>query len=231
MLLILIAYFLAAHVAVSDSKELRVLVLGDSLTAGCTSHCKGPMHPYHIQLKENLRQHGIESHVHDAGRPNAKTRQILVTLVHSLIGAHAHNVTIIMAGINDLAAGTRPDEVMKVLATLFSRACSQSQVLILHLLPIKISPQFIGTHPLYQDEYRIELNSLISKWTKADEALHCKSPPLALDLSSHYSPSNQSLFSDDVHLSIMGYDLLGDLIEQEILKLLTAAGLPPPLIE
>ena len=29
----------------------------------------------------------------------------------------------------------------------------------------------------------------------------------------------------------MGYDLLGDLIEQEILKLLTAAGLPPPLIE
>lgn len=177
-----------------------------------------------------LKHHLIDSVIHNAGRPNAKARQILVTLVHSLISHHELDLIVVLAGVNDIAAGAMPEEVLAILRHIFSRACSQSQLLILHLLPINSSPEFTSSHPLYKQDDLNELNTLIDKWSKSEEASKCMSPPIVLDLSGHYiTPTNRTLFSDDVHLSTTGYDLLGSLIADAIIKIIQPP--PPPLIE
>jgi lysophospholipase L1-like esterase len=230
MLFILFVSCLSLIASGSVAKELRVMALGDSLTSGCTSHCKGLNHPYMEQLQASLKQHGVDSLVHDAGRPNTKAKQILVHLFH-MLASHHPDVIVCLAGINDIAAGALPEDVLVVLKAIYSKACSDSQLIILHLLPINPSHEFMTSHPLYKDNDRVNLNNLIATWSESEEASKCKAPPVVLNLTSHYSIGNTTLFSDDVHLSLVGYDLLGSLIAEAILHLMQPSSSSPSLIK
>ena len=96
--------------AVASALLTRVLVLGDSLTAGWTSFSSGPLAPFAPHLQRALATHHVKSEVTPAGAPGRAAAQGMHPLKQQLAAGSfgSGDACIVLLGANDLLSSFPP---------------------------------------------------------------------------------------------------------------------------
>lgn len=196
---------------------LRILVFGDSLTAGWTSFGSGPTSPFSPALQAALGDRHLRSEITAAGQAGRRAAEGLQPLKRQLT-AHKYDVVCILLGANDLYSslnsGARLQEhtVSKLVADLnvlhsAVRAAGAVSISIGMLDHPFLSQQFPGV--------RAEINARLEADVRADNHID----------AGRLLPSSQPVWSaDSVHLQAEGYEELGRLLAAPLADAFAAKG-------
>ncbi len=186
-----------------------IVCFGDSLTVGFqspTPDCPDVLEtPYGRYLEKRLRGRAL---VHVSGICGELTTDMVHRFECDVVSRRPA-WTVILGGTNDLGWARRPSEIMRSLVTMYERAVAAS------VCPVAVTvPSIRG----FDDHIprRIELNRLIVAYC-AGHALPCvdlftaTAEPETGRLAEPYS-------NDGLHLTTAGYELLADLLYDQVFK-------------
>ncbi|KAI0125545.1 SGNH hydrolase-type esterase domain-containing protein [Xylariales sp. AK1849] len=192
---------------------LRVLCLGDSLTAGSPS-----AHPYGGKLMERLSaafpSHDVDIEV-DGVPGDMVTKGTFVQRMKTRWARQptGYDWTVVLGGTNDLVWGYPSDAVVEALQKTWDVPLSRGgKVLALTILDSRASVQRLG-------ERRDEVNKAI----KAHKRQNFHTFDLFSALPYHgMGPTDREKYwdPDGVHLTEDGYDLMGEKIGEGLIKIL-----------
>ncbi|KAF6258256.1 SGNH hydrolase-type esterase domain-containing protein [Scenedesmus sp. NREL 46B-D3] len=201
-----------------ENKNLRVLAFGDSITEGWI-HSAWAKVPWSPRVEQKLQQRlggdwnieVVNGGVGSAGvldRLNDAFRQQLSSAKSS--GRPYHFITF-EAGINDLLLQNRnAPEIFERMRELWALANAEgSTVAVIPTLPTNVAGE--------REQQRLALTAKVREYIKHQRAAGNKGLFL-IDVESTFaylsmSPERRAqLFDDGVHLTVYGYELLGDLV-------------------
>jgi len=198
----------------SWEKSLSVLAFGDSLTVGMISD--SPHKPYGSRLAELL---GVPAEsVTTSGCAGQLTGDMAQRLQKELrLNARKpFTHVVILGGTNDLREGLPPETVINHLTGLYNMVRASGAKCVAVTIP-RFGPRDAILLPVTQQ--REQVNSVLR--SMAASPGQGKEPFLKLadlDQAIERVPASErnSLFSDSIHFSASGYELLGDLAYKAI---------------
>ncbi|KAI8801461.1 SGNH hydrolase-type esterase domain-containing protein [Cladochytrium replicatum] len=210
---------------------MHILCLGDSLTEGYTKYGMF-YHPYSDTLSQLLKSHNIKSSITNAGLSGDR---VLDGRMLPRLSSHLHrsrfDLIIVMGGINDLASPkVTPAQLFDGLEKLWRMGLDHdpsAKVLALSLLPVdeEVWDDVAGK--------RERVNELLRSYFEdgggggADPAGRLLFYDIASDIpyeryagstSNTIDGGNPRLWDDEVHLTKVGYEKMGTLIFNEIMR-------------
>lgn len=197
------------------SDRLRILALGDSLTAGnpgfmspaeCPPSGAGnpeSQYAYWIELKHP------DWHVLNAGLSGERSDELLGRLSDELQAAP--QACVVLSGVNDLYQGQLPEWPIRHLARIYEAVAARNiPLLICSLMPIT------GATPRAQSRIK-EVNDWIRR-TAAEQGLGFCDLHLAMSDPAH--PNRLvGATKDGVHLTVDGYRRMAEAIEPALSEL------------
>ncbi|GAM43934.1 hypothetical protein TCE0_060f19153 [Talaromyces pinophilus] len=210
---------------------LKILCFGNSLTAGFRSYGIEPNHPYALTLKEQLLSAELDASllggdglvdIDVEGQPgdlvNSPPGRFLERMKRRL-DAKTYDWIIVLGGTNDLGYGSfSADQIYSGLKATWSLALSSSPTT--KLLALTVPECAYKSAKL--DRNRDTLNKFILE--------HVEERFYALDLKSAipYHDMNEQrreeIWDDGLHFTDKGYDLMGEVISERLLELLTTSS-------
>ncbi|KAI0172114.1 SGNH hydrolase [Hypoxylon sp. FL1284] len=197
---------------------LRILCFGDSLTHGYPSE-----RPYAVKLQDKL-EHAFRGHLFsrveydvDGVPGDMVTRGSYVSRMRAKLGKKGpYDWTIILGGTNDLAWSTSADDIITSLEQTWNIPLSKgSKVLALTILDTRTPPGRLT-------EQRDAVNKAIKEYKKPNFF----SFDLYAALPYHdMAPKDRLKYwmMDGVHLTAAGYDLMGEKIAEELIRIMRLA--------
>ena len=197
------------------SKVIRILALGDSLTAGYyNGGCQ--FHPYSIQLTNLFSSIGISVHIDEKGFSG---EQVVPSMVRRLEKIFTHpdsspyDWIIILGGTNDLGWRRSAEQIYdEGLKLMYDRVLQTTS----HLVIMTVIENAYDAPDTQEDQRRQRLNDLIRKYAETHpEKYRIHLVDLANEIRCHHltDPQQRSLFwDDDVHLTPAGYDQIANII-------------------
>lgn len=218
----------------ASAADLKILVFGDSLTAGLSSTHQffTIHHPYAIKLYELLREKlppttnitisngGVSGDmVVDAmhqqlvgGRQDNMQMRLDRWLNESEVNGTRYDWVTLMGGINDIgmAIGKNASQIMSGLEKMYERI-SRHKARLLAMTTMSLSA---SDKPFFaqKEEERQKLNRLIRHWVATGSAIKDeKARPVLVDMDQliKYTNSSTLFCVDGLHLSPEGYDKMG----------------------
>ncbi|KAH8676201.1 SGNH hydrolase-type esterase domain-containing protein [Xylariales sp. PMI_506] len=197
--------------------SLRILCLGDSLTAGYPAD-----HPYAEQLAKRLRA-AFPATSYSAGRTvevdvdgipgDLVTRGTFLRRMEARWARETYDWTIILGGTNDIGWGYSPDPIFDSLEKLWDIPLSRGGKVLALTIP--------ETKSKYEDmtNHRLTLNKRIQEYQR--ENFHTFDLFKALPYHG-MSPAERewNWDMDGLHLTEIGYDLMGSKIAGGLIKIL-----------
>ena len=188
---------------------IRAVAFGDSLTVGYQSTTSenpaGLFTPYADFLKERL---GDRIEILTMGVSGELTGEMAMRLQQDVI-AHHPDYVVILGGSNDLGWNARPEAVMRNLTLLYER-CRAAGI---QQIPVTV-PSILGFDRLIPP--RKVLNQMIQEYAQRHQ-LPCvdlftaTADPGTGELLQRYS-------NDGLHLTTEGYQLLAELLDEEVFR-------------
>lgn len=188
---------------------MRIVTLGDSLTAGFQSPSSentiGKLTPYGYFLQDLL---GENSEILIKGVNGELTSDMLRRIEYDVISLKPDYV-IILGGTNDLGIGIEPLKAFEELRKMYER------VKIFNIRPISITiPSIRGFDSLIPP--RIILNRFIQDYCQSHQQpcvdlFMATAEPESMRLADIYS-------NDGLHLSTLGYQKISELLYLEVFK-------------
>ncbi|KLU89272.1 hypothetical protein MAPG_08246 [Magnaporthiopsis poae ATCC 64411] len=204
--------------------KLRILCLGDSLTAGYSS--LGAVYkPYSEQMVKLLRAAlpDVEIEAVEDGVPGQTTAGFLGRLdPHFGPGKPSYDWTILLGGTNDLGYNHTAEAIFANLAKCWDVAQAHgSKVLVLTVPEVGVrgGPAMQRIHA-----QRDELNRLIRNAQGGNIFVH--DHHAAVPFWAMSEKDRQLYWDDNVHLTPSGYDLMGQKIAARFLQVLHQDGNP-----
>ena len=202
------------------TKELKILAFGDSLTKGYIQ--SGVYHPYTLKLNQHLKNDNLSYIVDDNGLNGEKT-DTMISRLKDILNTTKYEMVIIFAGTNDLGWKVDPVTIIENIEKIHKVALEKNLRTMAVTLPINIFEK--------GESYSIrrkQVNEGIINLTKMNKNMNlCNSEgriPCNLEdviFSNEDEDDNKNEYwSDGLHLSSKGYDLLGDLIYNDLKQLL-----------
>ncbi|KAI4248856.1 MAG: hypothetical protein L6R40_000868 [Gallowayella cf. fulva] len=206
-----------------EIKSLRILCFGDSLTAGYSSY--GNLHyPYAAQIRKELKKAFPATNVNVVVSGLSGDRVLAGQYLRRMKGMCAtdhyppYDWIIVLGGTNDLGWDERPDKVYDALKHVWKVALDTgSNVLALSVIEAEHTSGGVI-------ERRTELNDLIAR--------HSEDRWYYMDLCSavpYFSMSEamrERIWDDGLHLTMDGYEMMGDAIATSLIDLLHAVDKP-----
>ncbi|GBB99700.1 hypothetical protein RclHR1_00360049 [Rhizophagus clarus] len=187
-----------------------ILLLGDSLTEGFSSN--GTLyHPYGIQLRKRFEKAGTEVDVTIEGMSGARVVQRYKSRLENAISKQTDkgkkfDYVVILGGTNDIFNNFGTNQIFGKLKELYD-ICENHGAIVLALTIMETI--HVDSRP---EEKRKEVNELIRNYSETnDKIILCD---LSKELPFNSIPEDQrNLYWDDgVHLTVEGYDHMGDII-------------------
>ena len=194
--------------------SIRVLCFGASITAGY--HQGGLLfHPYAIRLEQRLRQQfplrRIEIDRDALPGDTVIGGQYLSRLERRLMNGKNYDLIIVQGGGNDLCRGEVPEKIYEHLKMIWSRAL-ETRATVLALTVTETADRRPQTRAKY-DALNTLIKSRVASTFKAVDV--CSVLPWNDNLQKQ-----QELWGEDgLHLTPLGYDMLGEAIADHIWRL------------
>merc|ERR1712137_1309458 len=196
----------------------KALCVGDSLTEGLFRYWE--MAPYTDTLAECL---GPNWQVENAGVSGETTKEIRQRLLdHKILRPGTCDAVLILGGTNDLSE-LSGKQIADNLRSLHQLACEHNANCQVFMLSI---PQMRVGSELFQEEKRMEINESLKQLCEEspnshyiDWAQEIPNPPG----SQNSDDPNGELWSDNIHLSRLGYQKMGTVIYDRIKDYLPTA--------
>lgn len=193
----------------SNSRSLRIVAFGDSLTVGYQSptpeYPEGRTTPYGRFLLERM---GDGAEVIIQGVNGELTEAMLLRLERDALD-FGPNFVVILGGTNDLGWGIPPDDVSQNLVSMYKHVRSKG----IHPVAVTVPsirgfddaiPQRRTLNTLIVDYCRMESQAYVDLFTATAE-------PKTLRLAEQYS-------NDGLHLTTEGYRLLAERLYHDVFK-------------
>eukprot|EP01100_Stratorugosa_tubuloviscum_P002541 TRINITY_DN1599_c3_g1_i1.p1 TRINITY_DN1599_c3_g1~~TRINITY_DN1599_c3_g1_i1.p1 ORF type:complete len:227 (-),score=64.37 TRINITY_DN1599_c3_g1_i1:32-712(-) len=185
----------------------QVLAFGDSLTAGFLSHHQH--HPYSILLQQKLQNYIPKSQVFCHGVSGETTKNMVKRIPTVFNSIHSQLFfSVILGGTNDLAYVFSVEEIVANLQKINELCLTKSKYTILMTVP-----QLRDMEKLSENYHkqRNNLNYSIRKYVNQNS-----NRTFLVDLDQLIPNTNKHLWVDNLHFTIEGYDLMAQLIFNEI---------------
>jgi len=157
-----------------DPSEGRIVVLGDSLTAGLGLPTVADSFP--SVLQERLKTKGLKYHVVNAGVSGDTSAGGLTRLRSALDGNV--RVLIVALGGNDALRGLPPEELKRNLSTIIERAQARAITVILAGMEAppnfgqQYTAEFRAVYPVLAKQYRLRLIPFLLQGVAGDPTLN-----------------------------------------------------------
>lgn len=199
-----------------EQKPLRILALGDSLTAGYYKYGRA-YHPYSTHLKYLFESANISVKIDEQGVSGERVVPTMVNRLRNLLKSDAfYDWIIILGGTNDLGSGVSAEKIFQEgLKPMYDMCLNYTQKKIKLATMTVIEAAFASpTHKIYKD--RQELNAMIRDYVAK---INDQDQVCLVDLDKgipYHSISNdeerQRIWDDGLHLTPAGYDRMATLV-------------------
>jgi len=198
-----------------------ILLFGDSLTEGYSNH--GTVyHSYGIQLKKRFEKAGMDVEVIIKGLSGARVITGYKSRLQKAIREQTDegkkfDYVVILGGTNDIFNSFDPNEIFDGLKNLYD-ICENHGAIVLALTIIEFSYDK-SLHKI--EQRRIEVNESIRNYSATNDKIILFD--LSKELPANSIPEDQKkLYWDDgVHLTVEGYDHMGDIIFEALYNQIT----------
>lgn len=192
-------------------RPLRILCLGDSLTAGYTEF--GMVHhPYHTALVKKLKAAfpELEIEVDEDGMDGDFTKNFsprLTAAFRMKRSMKPYDWTIVLGGTNDLSLAMEPDQIFEYLERTYSNAIRRRSKVLALTVP-EVGTVIKSPRILSLNARRDQLNEKIQGYNCKDfYSFDFKS---AFSFAAMSDEDRKRYWDDGIHLTPDGYDLMGD---------------------
>lgn len=198
------------NIFASQNRPLRILALGDSTTAGTPAFFSPAEKPPRGAGDEKsqyaywILQKHPDWTVWNRGVRGQRTDQILKRFKYEA-GSFDPDVTVVLAGVNDLYQGRSPQEVKSNLGQIYNGAiANHSRVMTCTIVPYNSSTPEIKRRML-------EVNRWIRDHSTHAGFLFCDTYEV---LNDPKNPGNLAGTPDGIHPDVEGYRKMGEAIEK-----------------
>ena len=202
----------------------NLLLIGDSLTAGSVRNGNHIIdsHPYSIQLGRRLTEHGYNVSIALRANPGERLQSI-VSRIKQELETYQPRCVVLMGGTNDLLASESAFVVFQRLSSVF-RAILERKIF---LIALAIPPEHQGEKHQIRNQKRLGVNGSINGTAASCPGkmamVNTDTRPFAPDIGnisaslllSEWNETQmiqKNVFSDGLHLTPMGYDILGEMV-------------------
>ncbi|KAL8842239.1 MAG: hypothetical protein Q9170_000645 [Blastenia crenularia] len=207
----------------SDPETLRILCFGDSLTAGYSRY--GYFHyPYAKQIREKLKEKlpGTEATVDVSGLSGDRVidGEFLIRMEEMCAKAKdaPYDWIIVLGGTNDLGWDEGANDIYDGLKKVWRVALDTgANVLVLSILEAAYTAGDIL-------QRRKELNSLVA--CHEEKRLYYLDLCAAVPYFTMNSARRELIWDDGLHLTLDGYEMMGDAVAKRLLELLPIVAEP-----
>ncbi|KAL8814255.1 MAG: hypothetical protein Q9223_006509 [Gallowayella weberi] len=208
---------------IQNIKSLRILCFGDSLTAGYSSY--GYFHyPYAAQIRKELKKALPATDVSVVVSGLSGDRVIAGQFLRRMRGMCAadayppYDWVIVLGGTNDLGWSERPDQVYEALKLVWDVALGTgANVLALSVLEAEYTSGDVV-------QRRNELNGMIARHSQ--DRWHYLDLCAAVPYFNMNETMRQRIWDDGLHLTMDGYEMMGEAIATKLIELLHTVEKP-----
>ena len=195
---------------------MRILAIGDSLTAGYYNHGLSH-HPYSLRLLQLISSLDIAVTIDQKGISGERVVPSMVRRLESLLTEQnsSYDWVMVLGGTNDLATSRPAEQIfnegLKLMYDMVLRRDSDVQLVVMTVIENGL---YSPTHR--HDRQRQEVNELIRNYAN-NPRVHLVD--LAKEIRFHHVDDFQqrdATWDDGVHFKAAGYDRMADLIFQAI---------------
>ncbi|KAI1079605.1 SGNH hydrolase-type esterase domain-containing protein [Whalleya microplaca] len=206
---------------------INILCVGDSLTVGSPSmHPYGltatspAMHPYTVKLKERLEEafpeYDVEYEVDGKEGDQVTQGGFLKRVALSwAVADRPFDWTIVLGGSNDITWNKQASDIIEALQETWDIPLSEGGKVLALTIPES------RTNAKKINDRRSEVNTAIKKYSSPNFFFFdlCEAIPYhAMDVMER----SRYWDKDGVHLSREGYDLMGEIIADELIRIMTS---------
>ncbi|KAI0007039.1 SGNH hydrolase-type esterase domain-containing protein [Xylariaceae sp. FL0662B] len=222
-------FILPSHLApaIMAKTPINILCIGDSLTVGSPSmHPYGltaaspAMHPYAVKLKERLEEafpeYDVEYEV-DGKEGDQVTQGVFLKRVAMswAVADRRFDWTIVLGGSNDLTRNKRAGDIIEALQGIWDIPLSEGGKVLAMTIPE------CRANTKKTNDQRNEVNTAIKEYSNPNFFFFdlCEAIPYhAMDVIER----SRYWDKDGVHLSREGYDLMGEMVADELIRIMTS---------